>query len=37
MEKTSIKNSAIGSRCTINSKTRIIDCILMNGVTIEER
>lgn len=37
MEKTSIKNSTIGSRCTINSKTRITDCILMNGVIIEER
>ncbi|XP_050442677.1 translation initiation factor eIF-2B subunit gamma [Adelges cooleyi] len=37
MEKTSIKNSSIGSRCTINPKTRITDCILMNGVIIEER
>lgn len=37
MEKTSIKNSTIGSRCTINSKTRITDCILMNGVIVEER
>lgn len=37
MEKTSIKNSSIGSRCTINSKTRITDCILMNGVIVEER
>lgn len=37
MEKTSIKNSTIGSRCTINPKTRISDSILMNGVIIEER
>lgn len=37
MEKTSIKNSTIGSRCTINPKTRINDCILMNGVIVEER
>ncbi|XP_050525603.1 translation initiation factor eIF-2B subunit gamma [Daktulosphaira vitifoliae] len=37
MEKTSIKNSSIGARCTINSKTRLTDCILMNGVIIEER
>jgi len=37
MEKTSIKNSTIGSRCTINSKTRISDSILMNGVIIEEK
>lgn len=37
MEKTSIKSSIIGSRCTINSKTRISDCILMNGVIVEEK
>lgn len=37
MEKTSIKSSTIGSRCTINSKTRISDCILMDGVIVEER
>lgn len=35
-EKTSIKNSFIGSNCTVENKVRISNCIIMNNVTIKE-
>lgn len=33
-EKTSIRNSFIGSNCVVNSKVRVFNCILMNNVQI---
>lgn len=36
-EKTSVKNSFIGSNCNIENKVRLTNCILMNNVTIKER
>ncbi|KAK3919147.1 Translation initiation factor eIF-2B subunit gamma [Frankliniella fusca] len=36
-EKTSYRSSSIGSHCTVLSKTRIANCIIMNNVKINER
>lgn len=35
-EKTSFRSSSIGSSCTVLSKTRIANCVIMNNVKINE-
>jgi translation initiation factor eIF-2B subunit gamma len=35
-EKTSIKSCNIGAHCQIEPKVRLTQCILMNGVKIQE-
>jgi len=35
-EKTSIKGCNIGAHCQIEPKVRLTNCILMNGVKIQE-
>lgn len=36
-ERTSIKNTYIGSNCLVQNKVRLQDCILMNNVKINEK
>lgn len=35
-EKTSFKSSAIGGFCSVMSRTRIANCVIMNNVKINE-
>lgn len=36
-EKTSVKHSLVGAKCVIQERVKITNCIIMNGVTIQDR
>lgn len=35
-EKTSFTSTIVGSNCIVENKVRVINCVLMNNVTIKE-